>query len=176
MTRAEKQPYQTENNRFRVGNETVPWFSAGEKSEVTIAPFPDHGRPVFLSSLIKTNPLFLEVARSLNQDDSKKANARIRFEIERYLDQGESAKSVTVFSSKDNSKPDIQVATIGNPYDGLRLYYHRGEINGVPAFFVDAIAKTKDTKRIEKTLEISGYSAPKKWNSGNGKTTGRHSI
>ncbi|OGH07701.1 MAG: hypothetical protein A2171_00670 [Candidatus Levybacteria bacterium RBG_13_35_9] len=165
MARVELQPGFADHNKRVVGRQDVPWFNNEQKAVITFAAFPDHGKPVYLGSLLKTHPLFLGLARGLNGDESRKVNSRIRIVIERYLDQGENRCAATMSSLREG-KPDIQVEIIGDSFDAnsLRLYYHRGDFMGAPAFYIDAVAKTKYAKKVENALgELAGYQMPNAW-------------
>lgn len=161
------------NIRLQADATIVPCanFNKGERYPVTFAPFPDHGAPLFVASTISSNTAFVEAASQLSRSESEKIDeiwqkVAIQFSIDRTI-----MGSASVLSSKTEGKPDIHVFIIGDPYsdNSLRLYCHKGILNGIPAIIQDARGRKKDAERIEKQFRQNAqYKPPKAWNSRKG--------
>lgn len=162
MNRFEQESAQrTQPSIVRMDGNTIPGLQQGEFFNMTIAHFPDHGKPCFVGSAIKSNRTFLELARNLTNEESKKANDAFRAEIERIL-SGEETRTVGILSARN--KPDIFSIIIGRPFDpkSLKLYYTKSEFMGAPAIFQIGISKVVDSHKIERVLQNSGYELSKK--------------
>ncbi len=147
------------------GFDIVPCAERTESLPITLAPFKDHGRPAFIASTIRSRTVLQDVASSLSLADSQKLNAVIGRLMEGLLDTGV-IKSDAVFKSTLEGKPDIHVIILGNPYQdsSLRLYFHKGEHNGVPVLFQDARTTKKRAARIEGLFrQEGGYQSPRDW-------------
>ena len=164
MNTERESKFQKISTRINADQAVIPTLDKNQNFPMTVAHFPDHGRPCFVGSAIRSNPVFFELARNLTQDESKKANDRFRTEVEKILNGEGIIKGGGILSSKDN-KPDVFRVTIGESLDpkGLRLYYTRGKFNGDPAVYLLAIAKSKDGTKVEKILENAGYEGTKNW-------------
>ncbi len=166
MTNAERETRYFQPSAINADGRIIPWLEGKDRSfSMTIAQFPDHGRPCFVGSAIKSNPVLLELARGLTPEESKKANERFKTEVEMILD-GDEIRRVGTLSSRQKDKPDIYRITVGEPYDpkGLRLYYTRGNFSGAPAVYLLAIARNKDAAKVDRILEDAGYDGKKNWN------------
>ncbi|MCL4353403.1 hypothetical protein M1615_02950 [Patescibacteria group bacterium] len=163
--------------RFRHPNVTisadatiVPCASIrkGERHPVTFAPFPDHGRPLFVASTLGSRSSFTEIAGRLSKNESEKIDSVWQQLTTQFSLDGAITGSSAVLASRTEGKPDIHIFIIGNPYDdnSLRLYCHRGIFEGVPAIIQDARGRKKDADKIENQFRVEGqYEAPKSWNS-----------
>jgi len=150
---------------IHAGPNIVPCARRMETLPITLAPFKDHGRPAFIASTIRSRLVLQDVASSLSLADSQKLNAVIGRIMEGLLDTGV-LKSDAVFKSTLEGKPDIHVIILGNPYQdsSLRLYFHRGEHNGVPVLFQDARTTKKEAERVERVFrQEAGYQSPRGW-------------
>ena len=164
MNRFEQQPrnLEVQVKRLTVSKTIIPHLKSGERFSITVAPFQDHGRPSFIASAIKSHPAILEIARGLTPDESKRANDRLSNEMERIL-SSEDVRRISVLSAQ--GKPDIHVITLGDSFDprGLRIYYTKGEFNGAPIIYQQAIARLKDSTKVERVFIDVGYKAKNDW-------------
>lgn len=153
---------ENKTHRIVVDGNIIPSLRRNEVFPMTIAHFPDHGRPCFVGSAIKSNPVFLELARQLTPEESKKVNERFNIEVEKILD-GDQSRKVATWTAKD--KPDIHMLSIGESFDprSLRLYYTRGDFKGIPAIYQLAVTRLKDTDRVERIFREAGYQGSKNW-------------
>ena len=158
----EPRNFQTQVKRVNADNTIIPHLKNNESFPITIAPFRDHGRPSFISSTIKSHPVFLEIARGLTPSESKRTNDRLAMEIELTLDRDETRRNPVLSSP---GKPDVHVVSIGESYNpnSLRLYYTRGEVNGTPVLYQQAIARLRDATRVERVFIEVGYKGGKNW-------------
>lgn len=157
----EPRSFRAQVQRVQADSNTIPSLGAGESFGMTVAPFPDHGRPCYVGSAIRSNRTFFDLARNLTPEESKRANDSFRSEVERIL-SGEEIRAVGVLSAKN--KPDIFSVIVGRPFDpkSLRLYYTKSEFMGAPAIFQIAISRVVESRRIEAVLQKSGYGLAKK--------------
>ncbi len=147
------------------GFSTVPCARVAESLSITLAPFKDHSRPAFIASTIRSRTVLQDTASSLSLKDSQRFNAAITRVTEGFLDTG-IIKSDAVFKSAQEGKPDIHVIILGDLYQdsSLRLYFHKGEHNGVPVLFQDARTTKKTAARIEGLFrQEGGYQSPRDW-------------
>lgn len=169
MNRLEQQPKFRHPNIIIEANKTIiPCASKNEIIPITLAPFPDHGRPAFVASTIKSRDIFIEAAKNLTLDESQRLNAAMERTIEELLDKGRIINSSAVLTSAAEYKPDIHVIIIGNPYkdNSLRLYCHMGKHEDAIVLFQDARTTKKDAEKVEKIFcKEAGYKFPKDWNS-----------
>lgn len=169
MNRSEQQPRFKHPNIIIEANRTIiPCANKNEIIPITLASFPDHGRPAFVASTIKSRDVFIEAARNLTLDESQRLNSAMERTIEELLDKRRITNSSAVLTSATENKPDIHVIIIGNPYrnNSLRLYCHMGKHEGVTVLFQDARATKRDAERVERTFsKDAGYKPPKDWNS-----------
>lgn len=166
--------------RFRHPNVTleadrtvVPCAQGAETVPVTLAVFPDHGRPAFVGSTISSRDVFIEAARDLTLSESQRLNAAMERTMEQLLNGG-FIISDGIFTSEAQGKPDIHVIVIGDPHQdtSLRLYCHVGEYEGAPALFQDARVRKRGAGVIEKAFKREGkYIPPRNWDKA--KATGR---
>jgi len=169
-----------ESARFRHPNVTleadrtvVPCAEGVETVPVTLAVFPDHGRPAFVGSTIGSREVLRDAASDLTEAESQRLNAAMERTTEQLLNGG-FIISDGIFTSEAEGKPDIHVIVIGDPHQdtSLRLYCHAGEYEGVPALLQDARVRKKGAGVIEKAFKREGeYMPPKNWDKA--KATGR---
>lgn len=160
----EQEPNRSKTSATRINADSIliPNLKKREVFPMTVAPFQDHGRPCFIGSAVNSNPVFIEAARALNPDESRKANEHLASEVERILDGNETRRVATLTSA---GKPEIYILSIGESFDpkGLRVYYTRSEFEGAPAIYQLARAKYKDARKVERVFEDVGYRAAKNW-------------
>lgn len=171
---------QRESTRFRHPNVVlsadrtiVPCAEGKETIPVVLAMFPDHGRPAFVGSTIRSRDIFIEAASELTLGESQRLDRAWRAIMEGLLHDG-FIKSDGIFKSKAEGKPEVHVVIIGEPHqdNSLRLYFHVGEHEGAPVLFQDSRVRKKGAREIEKTFEKEGrYVPPNNWDKG--KATGR---
>lgn len=160
----ERERLQFKQNTVRVDSKIVPWLKKNEQFDMGIAHFPDHGRPCFIGSAIKSSSVILALARELTPDESRRVNERFRMEIEKILN-GEETKITGVLSAREDNRPDVNKISLGDPYDpkGLRIYYSKSEFMGTPSVYLLAVARLKDSGKVERMLETAGYRGSKNW-------------
>ncbi|MCL5435368.1 MAG: hypothetical protein M1405_03195 [Patescibacteria group bacterium] len=150
---------------IHAGTTIVPCAQRAETLPVTLAPFKDHSRLAFVASTIRSRSALQDAASSLSLEDSQRLNVAMGRVMEGFLDTG-ILKSDAVFKSTQDGKPDIHVIILGNPYQdsSLRLYFHKGEHNGVPVLFQDARTTKKSAERVERAFrQEAGYQPPRDW-------------
>lgn len=150
----------------------VPCAQGAEIVPVTLAVFPDHGKPAFVGSTISSRDVFIEAARDLTLSESQRLNNALERTMEGLLDEG-SVKSDAVLKSSQPGKPDIHMLIVGNPYQdtSLRLYFHLGEFEGARVIYQDARTTKKGADKVERVLRTTGgYQTPRDWES---KSSGR---
>jgi hypothetical protein len=158
-------------NRFRHPNVTqlgdlsvVPYLDQGQAVPVTLAVYPDHGRPAFVGSTIGGSPVLKDIASTLSESESQRLNKAMGRTLDQLLDSGH-IESSTVLNSDEAGRPLIHVIIVGDPYkdDSLRLYCHTGDFEGATVLYQDARARKKDASRVERIFKKTGYEAPENW-------------
>lgn len=147
------------------GTEIVPCASRTETAPVTLAPFPDSGRPAFVASTISSRDVLIHAADGLSEDESQRLNGAFERAMEGLLDEG-IVRSDAVLRSDMEGKPDIHVIILGDPYkdNSLRLYCHAGEHEGAKVLFQDARTRKKGADKVEGIFRREGgYQLPKGW-------------
>lgn len=163
---AEQKAQLVSNNKALTGGEIIlPWKKVQPEEIAAVAHYPDHGRPIAFGSLLRNNPLFLELARELHaQGESQRINDKISAIINGFLDRREVTPVVLVPPAKQTSEynpdlPEIRLAVVGSTYekDSIRIYHYLGTFNGEPAFYQLALVRKKDAVRVEKEFLMLGY-------------------
>lgn len=153
------------NVRLQADRTVVPCARGAETVPVTLAVYPDHGRPAFVGSTIGSREVLVAAADDLDPAESQRLNNALGRTMEQLLDDG-IIKSNAVFSSDQDGKPDIHLIVIGDPYkdSSLRLYCHAGVHDGKPVLYQDGRTRKRGADRIERAFRSEGgYFPPRSW-------------
>lgn len=183
---AQRMGAQREQPRFRHPNVVlaadrtiVPCAKGTETVPVVLAVFPDHGRPAFVGSTIKSRQEFIQAASALTEGESLRLDGALIRILEQVLDEG-IVRSSGVFKSDREGKPDLHVASVGDTFSGssLRLYFHigqhevidrRGKRINATVLFQDARVRKSGAWEVEKPfMREGGYVPPKEWDARKG--------
>ena len=175
-----------ENARFRHPNvvlaadrTVVPCAVGAETVPVVLAVFPDHGRPAFVGSTIRSRNEFVEAAKGLTEGESLRFDAALGRTMEQLLNEG-IIRSNGIFKSEREGKPEVHVIAVGDTFssNSLRLYVHAGQHETVDAsgrkvkamvLYQDARVRKSGAWEVEKTfMREGGYIPPRDWDTRKG--------
>lgn len=140
----------------------APFVNRGEHVLAGITPFPDHGNPVSLGSLVGKHPVLINAAERLSVEQSQASNQLIAEEINRRL-IGDETGLIAVQNSSSKDRPKIyQVQKEAKPAP-VTVYYVIGNYMRAPVFWIVGKAGSlEDIERIETLFEITGYTHTRK--------------
>lgn len=133
----------------------APWGIHPERAAI-VAPYPDHGRPIFAGSTINQHPILVETADRLSPEQSDAINLEIGEEANAILDG--SSRQTAVLSSRLKDRPELHLlTTITKSGQELFVYYIKREYMGAPVMYISAKGTIQDLSRIEGLFRSTGY-------------------